>query len=132
MQQRPFHLGLHFLCLRVLKGEHFKWNQDKQWEHWTAGCLRVQGQEHDGQMKGPGFCSVPAINSNSRSSFRLAYFVVRQIKKMMEFSHDECSAPSGALFGRRCSHGVGVVSGRTPLCHGNQLFHLNQMIINKM
>ena len=64
LQQGPVQLSYFLRSLDVFRDEHLTWSQAKHVEH----CTDVEPMcfVHTGQNQGPGFCSMPAINSSSR------------------------------------------------------------------
>jgi hypothetical protein len=70
VQQGPVQLLYFFLSFEVLRPEHLTWSQPKQDVQSIAVLYSGRNFEQmvQGQMSGPGFCSIPARISSSWSS----------------------------------------------------------------
>ena len=68
-QQGPVHFLIFSLSLDDLRPEHLTWSQFKQDVHWTDVVANFLLQSLHNQIWGPGFCSMPALISRSRSNW---------------------------------------------------------------
>ena len=80
LQHGPSQCGCFCRSLDVLRPEHLTWIHSKQDEHCTDVGFSFNLQMLHFQM-GPGFCSIPALISNSQSNLAgRNCLVVRQVK----------------------------------------------------